>query len=610
MKLRRITLALFALAACNGGKEEPQTPPEAIITPWNRLNASDEGAASHAGRTGGSALTLIGGSYIRTVREATDMEAPVYPRFIKTTDGRWLMFFHNGSYNTTSQSMSWAGSYCAYAESPDLVNWSYVKQIFPIQRNVQSIAYGDVINRYYAGAHPVRLSDGTLMVVASYRGSIDMRHRTKDNGLAVRFSSDEGRNWTQEMRICVGTNWEPRPLVLSSGRIVIYYTDSRPFVEGVWDDKLVSSGVSYIYSDDNGQSWKPENAHDEHLPAFRQKRDEKDGVSLYTDQMPGVIELLGKKQLVGTGESNMALGNANSTDYWVSLARSDENGDWGQASPHPSGELPAGRQDWEKKFTKGAGPQIEQFRSGETVLTYNNNNYIYFRLGDENGASFGPETRLFEGESPTGRGFWSSCLPDGHMLVAGMGGSGGKNGLGYYLQLGRFYLNHDIRAVKRNVKVDGNNSEWEESDHALFVGSAGNMHATLRCSINGDRLYFLAEMDASQGLPADYACVYFADPSAEELSEGDVYLRVSGNGELRCCRYSPGWYVADIAAEAVAASGSNCWLAECSIPLAALPVRNGELRVNFSVNDSTDGLQAIRSLSVYNTDNWMKLIAI
>lgn len=609
--MKRYLLPLFSVllvTSCKEQKVDPAPVPTAVITPWEELNAGDEGVLSHAGRTETSALTLVGGSYLRTTPEMTDMEMPVYPRFIKTTDGRWLIFYHDGVYNASTQKNSWPGNYCAYAESTDLKHWTYVKQVFPKQTGVQSSAYGDVITRYYAGPHPLRLPDGRIMVVASYRGSKDMRHRTLDNGLAIRFSSDEGRTWSTEDRICVGTNWEPRPLLLSSGRIVIYYTDSRPYVEGVWSEALVSSGVSYIYSDDNGATWKPDDPHETHLPAFRQKRDRKDGVDLYTDQMPGVIELLGSRQLVGTGESNMANGNSSTSDYWVSLARSDQNGDWGQATPHPSGELPAGRQDWEKKFTKGAGPQIEQFRSGETVLTYNNNNIVYYRLGDETATVFGDETREFEGDSPKGRGFWSSAYPDGHTLVVGFGGTGGKTGLGYYLQIGRFYLNHDIRAVSREVKVDGNNAEWAKTDHALFVGSAGDMHATLRFSIHDGVLYGLAEMAASKGLAEDNVTVYFADPSKSELSVGDFYLRVTPDGTSRSCRYSPGWYNVPSASTAVSAKGGDGWLAEFSVPLSELPVTGGEVCVNFAVNDSADGLQALRDLSSFNTKNWMHIL--
>ena len=34
--------------------------------------------------------------------------------------------------------------------------------------------------------------------------------------------------------------------------------------------------------------------------------------------------------------------------------------------------------------------------------------------------------------------------------------------------LSQFILNHRIDAVRRSVKVDGNNQEWANTDHALL----------------------------------------------------------------------------------------------------------------------------------------------
>lgn len=36
--------------------------------------------------------------------------------------------------------------------------------------------------------------------------------------------------------------------------------------------------------------------------------------------------------------------------------------------------------------------------------------------------------------------------------------------------------------VRRSVKVDGNNQEWANTDHALFVGEKSQVQGTLRCS--------------------------------------------------------------------------------------------------------------------------------
>ena len=594
-KTELFLLLFFGLLSCGHEADDPVAVRSEGITPYHQLNQGEDVSLEH--HTSLSQLTFVGGSWTLAGREATQMDMPIYPRFIKTTDGRYLMFFHAGT------AESWAGTYCAYAESADLVNWRYCKQIFPIQRNVQG-HYDNVITRYYAGVHPLRLADGRMMAVASYRGSDDMRHKLLDNGLAIKFSSDEGASWSQEMRINVGTNWEPRPLLLPTGRIVIYYTDSRPYVEKVWNSAIISSGVSYIYSDDNGKTWLPEDALNDHPGAFRQLRDSKNGQNVYTDQMPGVICLKGSSLLVGTGESNMAPCSSSVTNYHVSLAYSGPNYDWG--SPETDGSLPADRVN---AAFKGAAPTIEQFPSGEVVLTYNNNNIFYMRTADDRARNFSDEVRFFGTEGIMGKGFWGSVLPDGHVLVAGVGGSGGASGLGYSLQIGQYYLNHDIYAAAHPVKVDGNNAEWPSSGQALFVGSRDKMHATLRASVKESRLYFLAEVENpswSHGGSEAYVSVYLTSSGAGSLAEGDICLKIAFDGTVRVSKWQNGWRNASAEVPCCIQDGSGWSLAEFSIPLSACPsAASGAFKINFGIGDSIS-LQSVRPIET-STEKWLSL---
>ena len=583
-------LLIFLAASCvkEGGLEKVEGP----VTPYYLLNEGGHAPASHAGRTASSVLTSIAGTYSRTPREATQMDMPVYPRFIKTTDGRYLMFYHSGIYIASTGKSEWAGVRSSYSESDDGVNWKFVKEIFPIQTNVPG-HYDANITRYYSGAHPVRLADGKILVVASYRGSTDMRHRILDNGLAIKISSDEGRSWTQEQRINVGTNWEPRPIVLRKdsahpGRVIIYYTDSRPYIDkGIWNTAIVSSGVSYIYSDDNGKTWKPDDPLNIHLQAFRQFRDEKDGQKVYTDQMPGVIQLAGSKRLAGCGEANQAPCSSASSEYWINFAYSDEQGEWGALSG--DGDFPSDRLN---KIFRGAAPTIEQFVSGETILTYNTaysssnrSNFFYYHIGDENARNWGEKTSFFIGEQPVGFGFWGSVLCDGHLLLAGVGGAGGKQGLNYPLQTGLFYLNHDISASARSVKVDGNNTEWLNSDEALYLGCDTPLkHITLRCSEDSENLYFLMEVESAKGENEDFGSVYLTAPSAEGLIEGDVWIKISGDGKHRTSIYRQGWYREDLSLNCVTVVSENGCIAEFSIAKNLLPLYGNALGVNLATN--------------------------
>lgn len=588
-----------------GGAEES----EAGITPYWELNQGDEPLNSHAGAFSKSMLTYVGNSYVQLGENVTNLPMVIYPRFIRTNDGRWLLFYHNGIYDSSRNVYTWAGTECYCLESYDMKHWSGMGKIFAREYNVPS-PHGGTFQRIYAGAHPLRLPDGRLMVVASYRRSGDFRHKLMDNGLAFRYSSDEGRSWSETQFINIGTNWEPRPIVLSSGRIVVYYTDSCPYVEGVWESPVVSSGSSYIYSDDNGATWKPNDPLNNHLWAFRQLRDSKSGTNVYTDQMPGVIELNNSKQLVAVAEANHAKCDATTSDYWVSMAWSDSNGNWG--SPDANGVMPSDRNN---KAYKGAAPTIEQFRSGETVITYNNNNIFYMAFGDESGRNFLDPVRVFGTSSadyPKGHGFWGSCLADGHVLLIGTAGEGGSAGSGFFIEVGQYYLNHNITASARAAEVDGKNREWKGTDQALFVGSNGNMHATLRASVSGGVLYLLAEMDGAAMAGSDYVRVYLANPSNTTIKAGDVYLQSNPSGSLGTYRNNgSSWASAGLNASAAAHKGNGFYIVEFSVPVSSLP-SSSALLVNFVVSDSVDGVQSLRTVPASttaskNTSTWQKL---
>lgn len=600
-----ILTAIFCLAACNKN-EGPGQPSISGVTPCYELNEGDDKPNSHAGQTASSMLTPIGGTYRRLDKSITQMDMPVYPHFTKTAEGEYLMFYHKGAYNSTTASASWAGQSCSYLRSPDGINWTFEKEIFPVNKNVQG-HYDNVITRYYAGAHPVLLPNGDIIVFASYYGTSDMRHKILDNGLAYKISHDNGHSWTQEIRLNVGTCWEPWPVVLRSGRLVVYYTDSCPYIEGVWNTAIVSSGVSYIYSDDNGKTWKPDDLLNDHLWAFRKVRDVKNGTKAYCDQMAGIINLVGTDRQVICAENNYASCNSTTTDYWVDLGYSDNTGSW--MPVNADNELPGDRVD---KAFKGAAPTIDQFVSGETVVTYNrnrnNSNFYYYHLGDENARNWGEMTEVFSGESPIGYGFWGHTYCSGHIMIAGVGGSGGKNGAGYPMQVGLFYLNHNITASTHAVKVDGGNMDWTRADQALFVGSKSPMHATLRCSESSGTLHFLAEIDGSACDKSDYVSVYLSSPDENVLKAGDVSLKIGCDGSTVSSQFKTGWYKADLGLSSAVSTGSGCYVAEFAIPVSAVPQKDGRVKVNFAVNDSKDGLQSLKPVASTDTTNWIEVI--
>src|SRR5690606_7281497 len=128
--------------------------------------------------------------------------------------------------------------------------------------------------------------------------------------------------------------------------------------------------------------------------------------------------------------------------YRLSLAYSGESGNWRHLSEQEEG--PAERKNY---IYAGAGPSLAQFRSGETVLSYNTSSRFSLRLGDATARTFGEPYTPF---SKTG--FWGTIETiDNHQLIGSMHTSGA-------IMLARFVLNHRIKATNRTVNVNGDNS--------------------------------------------------------------------------------------------------------------------------------------------------------
>ncbi|MBO4446954.1 MAG: exo-alpha-sialidase [Bacteroidales bacterium] len=471
---------------------------------WKDMNTEEHAENSHASAFSRSNITMIGGTYVQIPHGQMGLisgnTGVVYPRFIKTSENNWLMFYHYGNSST------WAGNYCSYMRSSDLVNWTFEKKLFNFKSNQTSPYYNteDLSKTYtrgYAGADLCTLPDGRILAVAATRPMSNYKLRPLDSGLAIRYSSDGGHTWTDDQLVLMGTCWEPFPLVLPSGRIQIYYTDARPYYpsgNSTWNGtEVMGSGVSYIYSDDNGASWVSDDGNGNHLVAYRQLRtvSDVDGTPLYSDQMPTVLVLNAGAGLAGAGESlKKSLGSG----FRICTAYSGPDMDWG--TPVSVGDFP---EDRDNNFTTGASPYLLQFHSGETVLTYNisynSGNQFRYMMGDAQARNFfGSRPVMPSGISGLDEsasaivslGFWGSTRVTGsHTLVAGVGGSTDP----MTMQVAQFYLNHDISAPSvTSVELDAKPNDWHGTE-ALFAGSSTSDQAILRASHNSSTLYLLVE---------------------------------------------------------------------------------------------------------------------
>ena len=565
------------------------------------MNKGSSEVNSHADMLDRSVLTPVGGTYVTLGETVMKDSRPVYPRFVKTAKGDYLMFYHTGA-TKSNGGTSWAGNECQYMRSTDLVNWTWEQKLF--KASVITDCTGKSNKRGYAGANMVTLAGGDILSVASTRAITSYRDRNADNGLAIRISHDNGLTWDAEQIVHVGTNWEPMPVVLPSGRIHIYYTDSKKLSEGAFGSgkEVISSGTSYIWSDDNGQTWHGgSNNAAEHLLSFAQVRYEYGSQLIMTDQMPAVIALNGSNRLAAAAES--FIGGASYTSY-ISLAYTDENGNWG--TPDARGVLPKDRND---NFIKGCAPYLVQFPSGESVLAYNRDNVFYMRQGNAQARSFRDEIRVFDEGSGSGNGFWGTLYCFGsHSMVAGIGGSGSV------MQVGQFYLNHAIKASGHNAIVDGSNKDWYDTDEALYICQLEQAKASLRCSKKGDYVYFAFDVQDRDVSINDYVSLYLSDASNTSLSSTTIRIRATCKGLKDFCRYKGGTWTqenADIEAAALYNASLNNssdtdkgYVVEFAIPASALPISAGKLLVNASLHDDTSDASIV-DMSGTSTNKWM-----
>ncbi len=391
----------------------------------------------------------------------------MYPRVKKTADGKYFMILQNGQY----------GGNILFTTSDDGVNYKTPRVILSDEK-----IFNGTDTKRYMTADAAVLNNGDILVVSSFRAVNGYRTMVGENGIVSIRSTDGGKTWSEKKVIYVGTNWEPYVFQLSSGEIQVYFsaTAEKIYLYG-YSDERISSGIGMIRSTDNGETWTPDVKQAPYAPQYVMKQyvtTRSDGVKCFTDQMAsavelhnGTIALVGESRFPGTPSDKYYISVGVSPDNWSQWIGFDEAG-------------PAVRAN---NMFLGAGPYLSQFDSGETLLTYNQSNTFYTRLGSEDALKFANAMEVFE----VG-GFWGSCLVDSShsaiLTCPAVTGSGTAN-----VNVGRFYLNHDIKAQKLTPAIDGGNTEWAGSDEAFFIGSESQAQVSVRFAFDDEHVYVLAE---------------------------------------------------------------------------------------------------------------------
>ena len=587
-----LAISLFFCSCKKPAGESPESPEQGTervaleLTPFGSLNAADTIPLSHKEDWESSKLTLEHRASGFLYKDVITTSYPHYPRMAKMNDGTWIVMCHDENNSTVN------GRNVYYATSSDLRNWEKRGALFA--EKAVTTSKGVNTKRIYTNGQVLCRRNGEVLAIASYRldagyGSVESQ---QDQGIEMKRSSDCGRTWSEATEIYHGTNWEGMLLELESGQLQCYFSESRPWISGG------HSGTGMIFSDDGGLTWSPDRVGNPRTVVREAYVNYQNGKTLYTDQMPAVIKLVGQPGYAGAFEARQN----NSSAYGISLAWSND-GLWPELVDSDGSypvvtEEKCGPEDRQSYAWTGTAPTLMQFPSGETVVGYSaryqGDNHLMFRMGDSGARIFGKAAPALPH-----KGSWGAVsLVGSHELAAVNRDSfdSGKIGVSYAV----YALNHRIAAAAHEVVVDGRNKDWSPDDEALFVGSLQDAQATLRCSSDGKNLYFLIEVTDEQMSAGDFVELLLAPVGTSYMHSNCISVTGSCLKVMPACTYSEdAWKeTPSIQSSGFAAFDGtlddnsdldNGWLCEISIPVSSVPLFEGKVLVNLCLTKQETG---------------------
>ncbi|MBQ5389764.1 MAG: exo-alpha-sialidase, partial [Clostridia bacterium] len=473
--------------------ETPGAVNVSIASIYELNDAHEEG--SHADLTGTSYLETDFRSRIELPPQGvTRAVTPYYTRVKQLPDGTYILFYNDEQNGKGVRSLT----------SKDGVTWENYRNVFNSQ--------GD---KKYANPDAIVLQNGDLLVCAAWRHTNTYYTDPTKGGISIKRSTDNGKTWGAEQVIFLGINWEPYFLQLRSGELQIYWTNTTNHILPSGNNQ--STGTAILRSFDNGYTWTGDTS----VPysgqvVAKQATENYDGVQFYTDQMPVAVELQ-------NGTIALALESRlnRKRTYRITMAYSDDN--WAEAIP-ADGEGP------EDKFTNlfvGTAPYIRQFPSGEVLLRHSLAATSTLRLADPTGHIFSEEIVQLENM----RGWGNIELIDNMhtaLVCSTARYNEGEINEVHKINLQKVNLNHALFAKSaKNIKIDGDNSDWSENKDALFVGSKSQAQAAFRFARDEDRLCVLIDRLDYDLTDKDTVTVRIALP---ESKRSYIFIAVSPSG--------------------------------------------------------------------------------
>ena len=575
--------ALVAAALLTSCAKEPADPASLAITSIQKLNAAEPVVNDHAEDWQYSQLEPNFREYVELQESVLKTNVANYPRIKKVTDDRYLLFYQDAQ---TAKNIY-------YTSSTDLQEWEFGKKLFS-SRNITVNGENDTL--CFSTCDALVLQNGDIMAIASFRSGRNFRRTNEYNGLMMRISSDGGETWGEEQIIYKGSNWEPQILQLPSREIQVYFTHGGPKIQpqmeaGIPTSEMVpSSGTAIIRSYDNGQTWDPY-VMEPPYAAWRvsqQYTHTKNGIKVFTDQMPCAILLNNTNTIALATESKFLEGNEEV--YYITMAYSDDN--WAQEL----GIDEEGPADKQENMYLGAAPYLKQFPSGETILSNNRQSKFQIRLGDSLARDFGDPINPL-----AGTGYWGSLeVIRSHTVVGTMAYArklGDKNQ--NRIMISQNYLNHRIDVPEAEIAIDGSNTEWAAYTDALFVGSDSQAQVSVRPVQDEENVSFLLEVLDSDLNQGDAVELYLSAGEGETLDETSFRLTVEPDGTVETARFDGTDFAAveDAAVKsAVTLQGTvgdggedTGYLAEVSIPRSLLGADGGTLRCHIVLHNQDTG---------------------
>ena len=142
------------------------------------------------------------------------------------------------------------------------------------------------------------------------------------------------------------------------------------------------------------------------------------------------------------------------------------------------------------------------------------------------------------------------------------------------------------------VKVNGNNREWKNTDEALFLGEFSDACATIRAAQDEDNLYFLVEVSDTCMTSSDNVSLMLAGVGASSTEA--LTINISADGLLIAER--SGVEVAGVKSSMISEGSldseggdDNGWVAEISLPRELLDIVDSQIALNAVFYDAAAG---------------------